>query len=97
MDKDILNVMDAEKGRREVYIYKLMEWSNNFESEGHWDEYVTSNVLYDNVEFQQLCNKCIEEVKSIYKEVTLSNLTQHLMLHYGFKKIDPIQSFSFDI
>lgn len=80
-----------------MYVYELMAWSNDDEgNEGHSDEYVMSDKLYDKDEFNELCNKCIEEIKSIYKEVTDYHMKKHLILHYGFKDLEIIQSFGFD-
>jgi hypothetical protein len=78
-----------------MYVYELVEWSNDMDNEGHIDEYVVSDKLYDKDEFNDICNKSIEEVKKIHGEVTNYVLKQHLILHYGFKKLEVMQSFGF--
>lgn len=78
-----------------MYIYELAEWSNDMDNEGYIAEYVVSDKLYDKDEFNEICNKSMEEVKKIHNEITGFVMKQHLILHYGFKNLEVVQSFSF--
>ena len=47
-------------------------------------------------EFHDLCKKCETEVERIYKEVCVYTMKQHMILHYGFKELEIIQSYGFN-
>lgn len=79
-----------------MYIYRLISFSVDDDVDYNVQEYITSNKLYDKDEFHKLCNKCVKEVKEKYNEVCQYIMKQHMILHYGFKGLEPIQEFRFN-
>ena len=80
-----------------MYIYKLICFSyNEDDNEYNAHGYLISDKLYSKEEFLDLCKKCETEVERIYKEVCVYTMKQHMILHYGFKELEIIQSYGFN-
>ena len=79
-----------------MYIYKLISFSVDEDIDYNVQDYITSDKLYDENEFHELCRKCVKEVREKYNEVCQYTMKHHMILHYGFNELKPIQQFGFN-
>lgn len=78
-----------------MYIYELMEWSDSEENDWYMKDFVVSDKKYTQKEFDNICNKGMEEVKKLYGIVNNNMLKEQLISNYGFKQLETIERFEF--